>query len=1089
MGDLRDWKQTALWRILESRMDSHAEECRTALRSLMPDIQDILVAGGTSQKDFTLHDAGHSFRVAERIVEVAGQTIEILSCFEITLLLLAAYLHDIGMTPRFDLVRRHYDYLLSGEPSLLSSAEVSSLQKWLDDSGRQLVPPIPKDLAELDRIKIAREATTHYCREQHNDWSAEWMKTNLANQRLGSYVGWVEDLVLLCQSHHFGWDRLIHSSFRIRRVGNPSDVVNLRYLAMLLRVSDILDFDPERTPEIVLRHREISPDSQIYWWRDRGISITVAGGKVGITARPSLARIHRAIEEAADGIDNELALCRRIADDFPLGAIPGEDALPYTWSLSTSCHRDIEPRESTYEYIDGAFRPDTEKLLALLSGSALYQTPLHAVRELIQNAFDAVAERIAYIRLSSPNPSSVELGHQLATRHRVALHHHSDGEDSFLTCTDNGIGMTKAIIRDRVLVSGSSARHDVRALDRRCESAGFELGRSGKFGIGVLSYFMIASQVEIETARAQEANDSESVRWYFTTEGVGTFGELRKTAGSNPGTEIRLRLNRDVASNTIEWYNRLRDYLERTLVYCPCEFTLTSSFPQCPPLELKPGWSPRDHSIECVRPLRKSRDASYEEKLKLLSKTELAKRATAELETAEVEAELRKSLEWQSVEGITSDKSARYFISIPYFIIEGGASLAFLRARRNPAGKIEIQSFAGGVLLRPAGETEEAWKGMAVVPRHGWQGLRLRRFDIPHCFVRINWISDRAGEVMANREEFHPGDLTIAEKEIATRFRSVLTQFLEDNKKSEFAWLNERLARVQRPKSNCLWLRLGPCKGKESTTFVWDKPAFPVVSRASFGYIGPNEGSELQIGDKMLQVLPLAAGPSNDGKFKDHDGIGWNTSGMSPDRIAGQGLWPYGLAPIWFGLSGERRKADRLESRFPPALSNVCGAFFEWYAGNGNPATVWNSEHPIVKLVNEPAWCWCRTVFGKSIDPVPHRHELLENLEKGAAWLLKCVESDNSEIWDGLRDRDPEFLPSLFGQISKKKKKAFKNGTIDFWVQDSNPRLRVVSEFIWRTEPERDLRDKLAPDGEAWVVKIARDHPLHEAKRLRRARK
>jgi hypothetical protein len=102
----------------------------------------------------------------------------------------------------------------------------------------------------------------------------------------------------------------------------------------------ILDFDPERTPEIILRHRDIGPESQIYWWKDKEISLTISGGKIGITARPSSTRIHKAIEETADGIDTELSLCRKIADDFPLGAVPVEKALPYLWSLSTTCHQE-----------------------------------------------------------------------------------------------------------------------------------------------------------------------------------------------------------------------------------------------------------------------------------------------------------------------------------------------------------------------------------------------------------------------------------------------------------------------------------------------------------------------------------------------------------------------------------------------------------------------------------------------------------------------------------------------------------------------------------------------------------------------------
>jgi hypothetical protein len=46
----------------------------------------------------------------------------------------------------------------------------------------------------------------------------------------------------------------------------PSAIVHLRYLAVVLRVADILD--PERTPDVILRHRGVAPRSLDYWWKD-----------------------------------------------------------------------------------------------------------------------------------------------------------------------------------------------------------------------------------------------------------------------------------------------------------------------------------------------------------------------------------------------------------------------------------------------------------------------------------------------------------------------------------------------------------------------------------------------------------------------------------------------------------------------------------------------------------------------------------------------------------------------------------------------------------------------------------------------------
>src|ERR1700733_792733 len=106
--ELRDWNNSEIWKALQLRTTPHAAECRATLSSIMPEIQAVLNSGGTSPKDFTLHDAGHSFRVAERIQSITRDVTEGLGVFELCLLLLSAYLHDIGMTPKFKKVDSLY---------------------------------------------------------------------------------------------------------------------------------------------------------------------------------------------------------------------------------------------------------------------------------------------------------------------------------------------------------------------------------------------------------------------------------------------------------------------------------------------------------------------------------------------------------------------------------------------------------------------------------------------------------------------------------------------------------------------------------------------------------------------------------------------------------------------------------------------------------------------------------------------------------------------------------------------------------------------------------------------------------------------
>jgi HD superfamily phosphodiesterase len=119
-----DWEQTRLWIALQKKIDSEAKSSQILLLKWMPKIETILTSGGTAATDFTLHDAGHSFRVAERMADIIPkEVLSKLSSFDLTLLLFSSYLHDIGMTPDQKRVKQHFNYLLSGEKGGLSHGD------------------------------------------------------------------------------------------------------------------------------------------------------------------------------------------------------------------------------------------------------------------------------------------------------------------------------------------------------------------------------------------------------------------------------------------------------------------------------------------------------------------------------------------------------------------------------------------------------------------------------------------------------------------------------------------------------------------------------------------------------------------------------------------------------------------------------------------------------------------------------------------------------------------------------------------------------------------------------------------------------
>jgi hypothetical protein len=237
--EIEDWRLTKLWKHLETKRVGEGPVLRSELGTIMPKIQTILRSAGSAPTNFTLHDSGHAFRVAERMAEIVPDvTLRALTAYELTLLLLSAYLHDIGMSPEQRNVNSHYEYLLTGNVELLNTVQAQKFQEFLDNSKFRLVPPLIRGNPSPHDLRLAREVIAAYCRERHNDWSEDWIRKHLKEFKLGSYSGAVHDLVALCRSHHEGYSELASAAYDAHIAGKEGLVINLRYLAVVLRIAD-----------------------------------------------------------------------------------------------------------------------------------------------------------------------------------------------------------------------------------------------------------------------------------------------------------------------------------------------------------------------------------------------------------------------------------------------------------------------------------------------------------------------------------------------------------------------------------------------------------------------------------------------------------------------------------------------------------------------------------------------------------------------------------------------------------------------------------------------------------------------------------
>jgi hypothetical protein len=1073
---MTDWKETTLWKHLEAASGDEAEAARALLVQEMPKIQTILTQAHTAPTDFTLHDADHSFRVAKWMAEIIpGDVLEKLSPYEIALLLLAAYLHDIGMTPEQGRVDRFWSHLVYGAPDPkgprqpLTDEEARDLQGWLDDEGRDLTIPLAPDGAASEETKrLADSLITHYCRHKHNDWSGEWIRANLRREALPGYETWVDDLVQLCRSHHERYDELKQSRFDPRPAGPSGRPVHHRYLACALRVADVLEIDPERTPEVIFRHREIHPGSVLYWRKDHENWVIRDGNSLVLAAYPESAVIENAIRKTADGIREELATCARLNREQPFfhWQLRPNQQLPHRWDFPEMLMVHVQPRNDAYVYIDGAFRPNTEKLLELLSGAQLYGNPLVAVRELLQNAFDAVKEEMAYQRLERPNDP--EYAKHLAATHRVELRLEERDGRRWLVCKDTGVGMTRRIIENYLLVSGNSRRREIVELERRCSEAGFRLGRTGQFGIGVLSYFMLADRVEILTRRSAARADAETTGWSFVTEGVGSFGELKKEPSAAPGTELRLRLI-EGPKRERPFESELKEYVTATVRYIPCILELQGLGETGQAISWRAGWV---HSLEEFTKwiLWEMREEVPDLLLPSAKRDKIE--ANWHLTHAWWQA-AQEALRWSVIEGELPNRLGIYRISIPWFELPGGCCEAFMLVRSEGRRRIIKPRPDGMIGIFPGFDLIESIHGMGLD-----SGIEHEGKDARIGFWEINWESSEAGHLRVDRSSLEPSSSSDDAKEwVEARAREILAEALVGEKPSEYAFLSGSWLEELGTK---LYWALGEPKG--TAEFVWGPVSFPVVCSDDLKSIKASfRGKNLKILFPLQFLTIWGQEPLFPSFF-------WT----SPDRIVAtsQRSSSFRAVRLWNRVpKSDRRCLLGRISHLPPEWGKVCGVkFSKRFMYSLEQMTVWNVDHPMVSQIDKDSTRWFEEVQGRSprqLNLAALSEDMLAPPGRAAqvlAWVLSEEEEEEEEeerkrtedVWNVLLERAPSLARRLLHAVLGSSEAGEEEGAVGFLKSDYIGRWQLIvlsADSIKQVRPGDPLFEEFLPDpGPDWTI-------------------
>lgn len=297
------------------------------------------------------------------------------------------------------------------------------------------------------------------------------------------------DLAAVCESHTLNHIDTISGLSVSQPYGGPDETCNLQYIAIILRTIDLLQITNRRAPSVLFQILNPSnPTSQLEWQKQTAVRTVRAAeprdrdGNVTNVGTASVIEVFATVKEPQEffGLTTYLSYAQKELTSSYNAVLKAKrdtaKAYLFPWrDINTTGVKAIGFMTESFE-----FALDQHKILELLTGHTLYNNTRVVLRELTQNALDAVRLQAEIEKRSSSSSKGVEI--RWNSKERVLL------------IVDYGTGMTQEVIENHLLTVGSS-----RYQDRKFKDKYPKFHSISRFGIGVLSAFMVSDDVEITT--------------------------------------------------------------------------------------------------------------------------------------------------------------------------------------------------------------------------------------------------------------------------------------------------------------------------------------------------------------------------------------------------------------------------------------------------------------------------------------------------------------------------------------------------------------------------------------------------------------
>lgn len=415
--------------------------------------------------NYTVHNEIHSLNTMEYMSNLITD-IKKISSLDIVLCIYAALFHDIGMVvydDEINEIKENKDPLIKFNFNVLMDEfrdETKALQEAIRPIHGKRVRVI------IDRNKV--------------DFS------NLFNIP-GTSTSFMDELIDICQAHNEDFEWINFKIDEVIEKGNYSG--NPKFVAILLRLADLLDIDEQRAPQFLYKLSKpsgISDDE----WRQHFIldnfdkvkfNQNLNCKEIHFYGKSKDANIHRKFLHYIDYFKEELIRATSLSENFRNDI----------YILKISPIPKLRFDTQGFSFADFKLSLDYNAVTNLLMGENIYGNKKYGLRELLQNSIDACKMyNELYKKVQNPYDSYYP-------QIRLTV----DQDKRIVSVFDNGNGMSLEILKNYFLNVGVSY---YKSKDYRY--MGYDYKPIGNYGIGFLACFMLSQNVKIITKQLGENN-------------------------------------------------------------------------------------------------------------------------------------------------------------------------------------------------------------------------------------------------------------------------------------------------------------------------------------------------------------------------------------------------------------------------------------------------------------------------------------------------------------------------------------------------------------------------------------------------------